>query len=70
MMTKKMPTALEQYGTGEVKNGKKVLVRELSREQFNEWYYNEALGWTIIETTDTYVEFSTDDIDFMYRIYL
>ena len=60
----------EKYGTGEIKNGKKVLVRELTKHEFNEWYHNEASGWTIIETTDTYVEFSADDIDFMYRIYL
>lgn len=63
-------TNLEKFFTGEIKNGKKVLVRELSKTEFNEWYHNEASGWTIIESTGTYVEFSAEDIDFMYRIYL
>ena len=63
-------TNLEKFFTGEIKNGKKVLVRELSKTEFDEWMNTEVSGWTIVEETDTYVEFSAEDIDFMYRIYL
>ena len=63
-------TNLEKFFTGEIKNGKKVLVRELSKTEFDEWTNTEVSGWTIVEETDTYVEFSAEDIDFMYRIYI
>ena len=63
-------TNLEKFFTGEIKNGKKVLVRELSKTEFDEWLNTEVSGWTIVEETDTYVEFSAEDIDFMYRIYI
>lgn len=63
-------TNLEKFFTSEIKNGKKVLVRELSKTEFDEWMNIKVSGWTIVEETDTYVEFSAEDIDFMYRIYL
>lgn len=63
-------TNFAKFNNGEIKNGKKVLVRELSKTEFDEWTNTEVSGWTIVEETDTYVEFSAEDIDFMYRIYL
>ena len=58
-------TNAKKFGTGEIKNDKPVLVRELTNRELEHWLGQE---WLEVRESETHIEFEHDTA--IWRIYL